>query len=166
MTRPRSGTRGISSELRLGRVTRETAPESESGALLYGLGVALRESPLMPVRVDRRNDAGFIEFRDLLSRQVPAGGSEVLAELLLVAGAHDDSRDGGALQQPVERDLRNGFAGFFCDFFERVHHTIQVFVLHRRTHVGRFMQTAFCGNGWPRRILPVRRPQPSGLQTS
>ena len=101
--------------------------------------------------------------------QVPADGAEVLPQLLLVARADDDGRDRGPLQQPVERDLRHRLAGLRGDLVERVDDPVEVLVGDRRADVRR---PACCcsrlvsGSGCPRRILPVSRPQPSGLQTT
>ena len=58
--------------------------------------VALGEAALVPVGIGRRRGAGGVEPGDLLRRQVPADGAEVLAQLLLVAGADDDVRDASA----------------------------------------------------------------------
>lgn len=50
--------------------------------------------------------------RHLLRRQVPAHRPKVLAQLVLVPRADDDRGNGRALQEPVERDLRDLLAGF------------------------------------------------------
>ena len=59
--------------------------------LLHGDGVAVGElEALVPVGVDGRNGAGFVELGDLFGGQIPAGCIEILAKLLFVAGAQDD----------------------------------------------------------------------------
>ena len=75
--------------------------------------------------------------------------------------------DGRPLQQPVERDLRHGLAGLAGDLVERVDHLVEVLVGDRRAVSRQFCcRRLTSGSGWPRRILPVSRPQPSGLQTT
>ena len=75
----------------------------------------------------------------------------------------------GPLQQPVERDLRHGLAGLRGDLVERVDDVVEVLVGDRRARIAVCLAVAAgwsSGSGWPRRILPVSRPQPSGLQTT
>jgi hypothetical protein len=68
-------------------------------ALLNWDGVAIGElEPLVPVGVDGLGGASGVEFGDLVFGEIPADGAEILAELLFVAGAHDDVGDRGALQ--------------------------------------------------------------------
>ena len=86
--------------------------------LLNWNGVAIGELALVPVGIGGLRFAGGVEFGDLFFGEIPADRAEILAELLLVAGAHDDVDDGGTLQEPVERDLRDRFSGFSGDFFE------------------------------------------------
>src|SRR5262249_36040770 len=74
-------------------------------------GVAFGEAALVPVGIGGGDGAGGVEAGDLLGRQVPPDRPEVLPQLLLVAGADDDRRDAGLLEQPVECDLRDRLAG-------------------------------------------------------
>lgn len=60
--------------------------------------IALHELPLMPIGVGERALAGGVQLGDLLRRQAPADGSQVLLQLRLVAGADDHRRDGRPLQ--------------------------------------------------------------------
>src|SRR5580698_2152376 len=80
---------------------------TEVAFALYRSGVQVPELALMPIRVRDRNRARFVEFFYLRGRQIPAGGGEVLTQLLLVACADDHARYGGALQQPIQSDLRH-----------------------------------------------------------
>src|ERR1700736_5813541 len=68
--------------------------------------IALGEAALVPIGIGERLAARLVERRDLFVGQGPAGRAEVLPQLLFVAGADDDGRDGRAPEQPVERDLR------------------------------------------------------------
>ena len=70
---------------------------------------------MMPVRVDARTFAGGVEKFDLIGWEVPADSAEVFFELFFGACADDEAGDGRALQEPVEGDLGDGFAGFFGD---------------------------------------------------
>ena len=96
-----------------------------------GEGVALDELDLVPVGIGELDFAGFVEFGDLLGGELPAGGGEVGAELLFVAGADDERGDGGALQEPVEGDLRDGLAGLFGDFVEGVDDLVDILPVGR-----------------------------------
>lgn len=89
--------------------------------------IPLAEAGLMPVGVNPWRGAGLIQFRDLFGREVPADGAQVVAELVLVARADDEGGDGGALQQPVEGDLRDGLAGFGGYLVQGIHHFEQMF---------------------------------------
>ena len=62
-----------------------------------GEGVPLHELPLVPVRIDGRHGARGVEAGDLLGRQFPADGAEVLAELVLVARPDDQRGHAGPL---------------------------------------------------------------------
>src|SRR5579863_10680140 len=46
--------------------------------------IPLRKLPLMPVRINRRDRAGAVQFRNLLRSQVPSHGVQVLPQLLLI----------------------------------------------------------------------------------
>ncbi len=48
-----------------------------------------------------------IELRHLFAGEIPADRAEVLPELLFVARADNDAGHGGALQEPVQRELRS-----------------------------------------------------------
>ena len=91
--------------------------------------------------------AGVVEFGHLFFGEIPADRTEVLAELLFVAGAHDDVDDGGTLEQPVERDLRDGFSGFFRDFVESVHNFVEIFIRHLRAVGCGFVEARNFRNG-------------------
>ncbi len=68
---------------------------------------------LVPVGVRERDGARGVKFGYLFGGQVPAGGGEVCAELLFIAGTDDQRGDRGSLEEPVEGDLGDGLAGFF-----------------------------------------------------
>jgi hypothetical protein len=114
---------------------------------LHGDGIALGELALVPVGVDGLGGACGVEFGDLFFGEVPADGTEVLAELFFVACAHDDIGYGGALEEPVERDLRNGLAGFFGDLLDRVHDFVEIFVFDLRAEFSGFVQARNFGDG-------------------
>ena len=99
----------------------------------------------MPVRVRVGCLAGRVQRLDLLRRQFPALGSQILSQLFFVARAHDDCRHRGPLQQPVQRDLRNGLTGFFRNFVDCIHHLVQIFIGHRRAHIRGLVQAAPSG---------------------
>jgi len=52
--------------------------------------IALGEAALVPVGVGQRHRAGRVQSRDLGGGQAPADGTEIVAQLVLVAGADDD----------------------------------------------------------------------------
>src|SRR5579875_2593379 len=116
-------------------------PQLLSRGLLSGFGdkrlldwkrIAFFKAGLVPVGVGHLGLAGGIELGYLLWRERPADAGEVGAELLPVARADDERGDGGTLEQPVERDLRNGFAGFFSDPVDRIDHFVDVFPVGNR----------------------------------
>ena len=115
--------------------------------VLDGSGVAIAELALVPVGVDRLRVAGGVELGDLFFGEIPAERAEILAELLLVAGAHDDVDDGGTLQKPVERNLRDGLSGFFGDFVDSVDNFVEIFVLHLRAVGCGFVEARNCRDG-------------------
>ena len=88
---------------------------------------------MMPIGIDGLLFAGAVECGDLIGAQIPAFGGEILAELLFVAGSDDDRRNGGALQEPVQGDLRDGFACLFRDGVEGVDNLVEIFVGDLRT---------------------------------
>ena len=111
-------------------------------------GVAIGESDaLVPIGVGGLGSAGGVEFGDLVFGEVPADGGEVLAELLFIARAHDDVGDGGALQEPIQSDLWNGLAGFFCDFLDGVDDLVEIFVVDLRAGIGGFVEARNFGDG-------------------
>jgi hypothetical protein len=129
-------------------------------------GVALGKPGLMPIRVCERHHARVVEPADLIARERPADGAEIVRELRFVARTDDDVRDRGPREQPVERDLRDRLAGFGRDVIERIDDAIEILLGD-----GGPISAVVCsrlpgGSGAPRRILPVSRPQPSGLQTT
>ena len=107
--------------------------------------VTLLEAGLVPIRVRRRARAGGIKPLHLLRCQRPADGAEVLAQLLLVAGADDHAGHGRALQQPVQRDLRHALACLLRDGVERVDDGVDIFIVERRSGIGRLVQAACLG---------------------
>jgi hypothetical protein len=94
----------------------ETLPE----LALRGPFVEHRRSALVPDGIGREDVAGRVELSHLFGRQLPTHGPDVLDQLLLVARADDDAGDRRAAKEPIERDLRNGLAGFGGDAVERV----------------------------------------------
>src|SRR5215472_477451 len=86
--------------------------------LCGGKWVALGELELMPVGVGDLRLAGGVEFGDLLGCELEVDAGEVGAELFFVACTDDERGDSGAAEQPVERDLWDGSAGFFGHLVE------------------------------------------------
>src|SRR5580704_4056292 len=131
--------------------TFEVAHHSRVASELANLnrgGVAVGESDaLVPIGVGGLGGAGGVEFGDLVFGEVPADGAEVLADLLFIASAHDDVGDSGALQKPVQRDLRNGLAGFLGDFLDSINHFVEIFVCDLRAGIGGFVQARDFGDG-------------------
>src|SRR5579863_7513474 len=58
--------------------------------LLYRQRVAFGEVSLVPIGVDGRDGAGFVEPGNLFCSEVPADGVKILPKLFLVAGAEND----------------------------------------------------------------------------
>ncbi len=90
----------------------------------------------MPIRINRRCFAGSIEFGDLFRREFPTDGTKVGAKLIFIARTDDQRGNRRALQQPVERDLRNGLAGFLGDLVNRIHHRVEILVGNLGADVG------------------------------
>ena len=90
----------------------------------------------MPVGIDERKLAGGVEPGDMLGRQAPADGPQVLHELPCVARADDKGGDGGAAQKPVERDLGDGLAGLGGDLVDGGHDFEQMLFGDLRADVG------------------------------
>ncbi len=93
----------------------------------------------MPVGVAGRDVACGVEFGDLF-REVPAEGTEIVAQLLFQASADDDVSDRRALEEPVQGDLRNGLSGFFGDSIEGVGHFVEMLVRDVRPEIPRRME--------------------------
>ena len=86
------------------------------------------ELELVPVWIDGGHMAGGIQFFYLFRSKVPPGRADVFAELLLISGSYDESGNGRALEQPVEGDLWQGFAGFRCHFIQCIHDVEEIFL--------------------------------------
>ena len=56
---------------------------------------------LVPVGVWKGESADFVEAFDLGWGEAPSGGGEVIAELLVGAGADDDGIDAGLTSHPI-----------------------------------------------------------------
>src|ERR1035441_6315138 len=103
--------------------------------------VSLDELDLMPVGIHRRRFAGLIELRYLFYGQIPADRAEILPELIFVARTDDDTGNGGALQQPIQRDLRHRFAGFRRQRIECINHFEKMLLRHFRPGIDRCFRT-------------------------
>ncbi len=119
----------------------------------------------MPVGIGRRPAAGIIEQGDVLGIERPAHRAEILSKLLLVACADNDVGDGRAGEQPCERDLADGLPCVGRDLVERVDDMEQVILVDMRPPSAPPRAMRPSAGARPRRILPVKRPQPSGLHT-
>jgi hypothetical protein len=53
---------------------------------------------LVEIRIGQWNRAGGVQSGNLIRSQVPANGSQILAQLFFVAHTNDDSGNGRALQ--------------------------------------------------------------------
>src|SRR5258708_37454867 len=134
--------------------------------------VSLDELALMPVWIDRRRFAGRIELRGLFLSQLPSGRAEVLSQLRLVAGTDDHACHRGALQQPVQGDLRHSLARFLGYFIQSVNNLVEQLLGNRRSllcslvesAVGGelFVATGFSGETPPPQRAPDHRPKPLG----
>ena len=91
---------------------------------------------LVPVRIGGRSGAGGIQCCDLIGTEIPADGPEVRSQLGFVARADDEGGNRRPLQQPVERDLWNGLAGFPGNLLKRIHNAEKVFIGHLRADGG------------------------------
>ncbi len=100
---------------------------------------------LVPIGIGQRHLARGVELCDLVLGQGPADRAEIFAQLRLVARADDQRRDRGALQQPVERDLRDALAGLLRDLVDGIDDAIDVLVRHRRAELRRLGQAAHFG---------------------
>ena len=70
-------------------------------------------------------------------------------ELLFVARTHDHGSHGRPLQEPVERDLRNGLAGFLRYVVDGVDDLVDIFVGHLRAVIRCFVEAAYLGQRLP-----------------
>ena len=95
---------------------------------------------LVPVGIAGRDVACGVEFGALFRGEVPAEGTEIVAQLLFGASADDDVSDRWALQEPVQGDLRNGLSGFFGDSIESVDRFVEMFVRDLRPEIPRRME--------------------------
>ena len=89
----------------------------------------------MPVRIRRRTLASVVEFFDLFGGELPTGRAEILSQLFFIPRADDDRRDRRTTQDPIERDLRDSLARFFCDRIECIDDVGEIFVINRRPDV-------------------------------
>src|ERR1700722_16167400 len=124
----------------------------------------------MPIRIGSRNLASCIELRDLLDRQIPAYGTEVLFQLLFIASTNDDGRDGRPLEQPVQPNLRDSLAGVLRHGIERIDNLVQILVRHRWTIAGRLRETAYfrqrlAASNLSRQAAPAQRAPDEGSYT-
>src|SRR5262249_55510279 len=83
-------------------------------------GITLDELALVPVRINWSALTGRVQTRDLLGGQVPSDCCEVLPQLFFVASANNNVGNRGPLQQPIERNLRDGFVCFLRYLPERI----------------------------------------------
>src|SRR5260370_12421479 len=86
------------------------------------------ERPLMPVRIDGRDLTGPVELLNLLRSEIPADRAKVVSELFLGASTHNDACDRGALQQPVQGNLRDRFACLLGYCIECVHDLVHLLI--------------------------------------
>jgi len=98
----------------------QIAARNLTGCGLHGRRIAFRETTLVPIWIGLGRRARSVELFDLIRRQIPANGAEVILELLLVARANDDARNGRAMKQPIQSDLRDRFPRFFRDAVESI----------------------------------------------
>src|SRR5260221_1206107 len=122
--------------------------------------VSLDELALMPVWIDRRRFAGRIELRDLFLSQLPSGRAEVLSQLRLVAGTDDHACHRGALQQPVQGDLRHSLARFLGYFIQSVNNLVEQLLGNRRSLLCSVVESAVGGELLVARDLPGATPPP------
>src|SRR5258708_28592058 len=99
----------------------------------------------MPGWIDRRRFAGRIELRGLFLSQLPSGRAEVLSQLRLVAGTDDHACHRGALQQPVQGDLRHSLARFLGYFIQSVNNLVEQLLGNRRSLLCSLVESAVGG---------------------
>ena len=120
----------------------------------------------MPVGINAGAFAGFVQLLNLLRSEIPTDGTQVFLELLFRARAMMTLDTVGLCSSQLsaiwETDLpvSLAMASIASIDFE------EIFVFDLRALRGGLVETADLGQGLPRRILPVRRPQPRGLQMS
>src|SRR5690349_22118976 len=94
------------------------------------------------VWIGRHGGTRGVEMPHLLRTQRPADGTEVVYELPFIACADDDRRNGRALQQPVDGDLRHALAGLRRNRLQRIENRKETRVIDRWTVVGGLVQAA------------------------
>ena len=120
--------------------------EIERGLNRNRVAVSERNA-LVPVGIDGLGVAGGVELGDLFLGEIPADGAEVLAKLFFIACADDDAGDSWPLEEPIQRDLRDGFSGFLGECLEGVHDFVEIFIFNLRAGLGGFVQPGNFGNG-------------------
>ena len=108
-----------------------------------GERVSLLELALVPVWIRRYDGAGGVQSGNLIGCEIPSGGRKILPQLFFCTRTDDDVRDGGTLQQPVQRDLRNRLSGFLGYFIESIDDFEKILVRNRRALLGRAVQPAY-----------------------
>ncbi len=100
----------------------------------------------MPVRVGEGYAARLIEPCDLLSREIPANRTEILAKLFFIPCADDYGRHSRTLEKPIQRDLRNRLPRFRGNCIDRIDNPEQIFIRHLWPRVTRdfSLQTRNC----------------------
>src|SRR5262245_6210104 len=86
----------------------------------------------MPVGISAFALASDIQPFDLFLSEIPAHRSQVLAQLFLIARADDDARNRRALRDPIQCNLREGFAGFSGNRVDHIHEVIEELFGNRR----------------------------------
>jgi hypothetical protein len=124
--------------------------------LRYRRRIPLRETALVPIGIDGRCGAGGVQFGDLRRGEVPAHGSQILAELVRITRADDHGGYGRSLEQPPDCDLWHGFASFFRHFVDGVHSPVDVLVGNWRSGLNDCLavEAADFGHGLPAPYLP------------
>lgn len=92
---------------------------------------------LMPVWIRLFCLTDGIEALHLFCRKFPAYRTEVLAELFFGTCSYDEAAHRGALQQPVQGDLRHGLFCFSSQFVQYIHNIVQAVVGHYIIPYGR-----------------------------
>src|SRR5262249_47697043 len=95
-------------------------------------GLIARGAALVAIGVSGVSRPGLVKLRDLIRREVPSDGPEVVAQLLFVSGPDNHRRHCRTLQEPVERDLWNRFSGLLGNRIQRIDNSVEVFIRNRR----------------------------------